>query len=243
MDVITDFGPALLRGTVLTVELTLLSMGLAMVLGLFIALARGSRILPLRWVARAYVDLFRGTPLLLQLFYLYFVLPELGLRLSPFVAGVAGLTLNYAAFLSEVYRATIGAVDHGQREAAAALGMSSQLAFRRIVFPQAFRIAVPPLGNYLISMFKDTALVSTITVQELLFQTQSLASTTYRYLPLYTMAFVIYFVISYPAGMLVSWLERRLSRRSPKADDGSSQNLNAGPVRPDTVSQAWSDRP
>ncbi len=243
MHAITEFGPALLRGTALTVELTLLSMALAMVLGLFIALARSSHILPLRWAARAYVDLFRGTPLLLQLFYLYFVLPELGLRLSPFAAGVAGLTLNYAAFLSEVYRATIGAVDHGQREAAAALGMPTRLAFRRIIFPQAFRIAVPPLGNYLISMFKDTALVSTITVQELLFQTQSLASTTYRYLPLYTMAFVIYFIISYPAGMLVSYLERRLSRRVPKADHGAGPRADAGPVLPPTTSEVRQGRP
>jgi ectoine/hydroxyectoine ABC transporter permease protein EhuD len=215
-DTATEYWPVLLRGTWLTILLTLISMAIAMILGLAIAVARVSRLLLVRGVARVYVDFFRGTPLLLQLFYLYYVLPEVGVELSPFTAGVLGLSLNYAAFLSEVYRATIHAVDPGQREAAAALGMDRGSTFRRVVFPQAMRIAIPPLGNYFIQMFKDTALVSTITVQELLFRTQSTANTTYDYLNLYTIAFVIYFAISYPAGMFVSYLERRLVRRTPR---------------------------
>lgn len=215
-ETVTDHWGVLLQGTWLTILLTFISMAIAMVLGLAIALARESRLLIVRFVSRAYVDFFRGTPLLLQLFYLYYVLPEIGVSLSPFTAGVLGLSLNYAAFLSEVYRATIRAVDPGQREAAAALGMNRITTFRRVVFPQAMRIAIPPLGNYFIQMFKDTALVSTITVQELLFRTQSTANTTYDYLNLYTIAFVIYFAISYPAGMFVSYLERRLVRRAPR---------------------------
>lgn len=211
-----QYWPVLLEGTWLTILLTFSSMAIAMVLGLAIALARESRLLVMRGLSRAYVDFFRGTPLLLQLFYLYYVLPEIGIELSAFTAGVLGLSLNYAAFLSEVYRATIRAVDPGQREAAAALGMDRRTTFRRVVFPQAMRIAIPPLGNYFIQMFKDTALVSTITVQELLFRTQSTANTTYDYLNLYTIAFVIYFAISYPAGMFVSYLERRLLRRTPR---------------------------
>lgn len=213
VQVISDHWPALLQGTVLTVVLTVVSMGIAMVLGLAVALASSSRSFPVRVAAKAYVDFFRCTPLLLQLFFIYFVFPEIGVYLSPIVAGVSALSLNYAAYVSEVYRATIDAVDTGQREAAAALGMSDALAFRRVVLPQAIKIAVPPLGNYVIAMFKDTALVSTITVQELLFKTDSLASTTYQYLPLYTVAFVLYFAISYPASLLVRWLERRLARR------------------------------
>ncbi|GLI03863.1 amino acid ABC transporter permease [Phytohabitans aurantiacus] len=210
---IRDYGPQLLRGAWLTIVLAVVSMLIAMVVGLGIALLSSSRFLAVRILIRAYVDFFRGTPLLLQLFFIYFVFPEAGVYLSPVVAGVSALSLNYAAYLSEVYRATIDAVDHGQWESATTLGMSRALAFRRIVFPQAFKIAVPPVGNYFIAIFKDTALVSTITVQELMFRTDSLASTTYEYLPLYTVAFVMYFAISYPASLLVRWFERRLSRR------------------------------
>jgi ectoine/hydroxyectoine ABC transporter permease protein EhuD len=211
--VILDYGPQLLRGAELTIVLTVASMLIAMTVGLGLAVLSSSRFLAMRVLSRAYVDFFRGTPLLLQLFFIYFVFPEVGVFLSPVVAGVSALSLNYAAYLSEVYRATIDAVDEGQWEAAMTLGMSRALAFRRIVLPQAFKIAVPPFGNYFIAMFKDTALVSTITVQELMFKTDSLASTTYQYLPLYTTAFVMYFVISYPASLLVRWFERRLSRR------------------------------
>jgi ectoine/hydroxyectoine ABC transporter permease protein EhuD len=215
LDTAREYGPLLLEGTQLTVLLTILSMAIAIVFGLAIAGARDSRLVLVRIAARIYVDFFRGTPLLLQLFYLYYVLPQAGVYLSPFVAGVLGLSLNYSAYLSEVYRATMRAVDPGQREAAAALGMGQWIAFRRVVLPQALRIAIPPLGNYFIQMFKDTALVSTITVQELLFLAQSTANTTYDYLNLYTLAFVIYFAISYPASIFVSYLERRLVRRAP----------------------------
>ena len=210
---IDDYGLRLLQGAGLTIGLTVASMAIALVLGLGLAILSSVRLWPVRAAARIYVDFFRGTPLLLQLFFIYFVLPELGVYLHPIVAGIAALSLNYAAYLSEVYRATIDAVDRGQWEAASALGMSSPLLFRRIVLPQALRIAVPPLGNYFIAMFKDTALVSTITVPELMFTVDSLASTTYQYLPLYTAAFVLYFAISYPASILVRWIERRITRR------------------------------
>ena len=229
--VIHDYGPELLRGAGLTVILTLVSMAIAMVLGLGIAVLNSAPFAVVRFLARAYIDFFRGTPLLLQLFFIYFVLPQLGLSLSPVVAGVIGLSLNYAAYLSEVYRATIGAVDSGQREAAAALGMSTPLTFRRVVLPQALRIAVPPLGNYLISMFKDTALVATITVQELLFKAESLATTTYQYLPLYTMAFALYFAVSYPASLGVRWLERRLARRVSRPGEPIPDEAVITPVR------------
>ena len=176
---IDDYGLRLLQGAGLTIGLTVASMAIALVPGLGLAVLSSVRLWPVRAAARIYVDFFRGTPLLLQLFFIYFVLPELGVYLHPIVAGIAALSLNYAAYLSEVYRATIDAVDRGQWEAASALGMSSPLLFRRIVLPQALRIAVPPLGNYFIAMFKDTALVSTITVPELMFTVDSLASTTY----------------------------------------------------------------
>jgi ectoine/hydroxyectoine ABC transporter permease protein EhuD len=221
LSAISGYGPQLLEGAGMTILLTVVSMTIALILGLAIAVMSSVRLWPVRTAARIYVDFFRGTPLLLQLFFIYFVLPELGLFLPPIVAGIAALSLNYAAYLSEVYRATIDAVDPGQWEAGSALGMSSTLLFRRIVLPQAFRIAVPPLGNYFIAMFKDTALVSTITVHELMFTVDSLASTTYQYLPLYTAAFAIYFAISYPASILVRWLERRITRRVSVSDRSS----------------------
>jgi len=140
---------------------------LSLVLGLIVALARLSRFRGTRALATIYVELIRGTPCLLQLFYIYFVLPAFGLKFDPFTAGVIGLTINYAAYLSEVYRAGIQAVARGQLEAAQALGMSRTLMMRLIILPQAVRVVVPPLGNYFISLFKDTSLASIITVKEL----------------------------------------------------------------------------
>lgn len=213
ISVFQDHWLQLLEGAVLTIFLTIVSMLIASILGLGIAVLSSAPLWPVRLIARSYVDFFRGTPLILQVFFIYFVLPQLGVYFSPITAGILGLSLNYAAYLSEVFRATIDAVDRGQWEAGAALGMSRLLLFRRVILPQAFKIAVPPVGNYFIAMFKDTALVSTITVHELMFTVDSLASTTYQYLPLYTAAFIIYFAISYPASLLVRWIERRLTRR------------------------------
>lgn len=219
VEVLRDHWQEFARGTALTVGLTFGAMALAMVLGLVLALLRSAPSRPVRAAARVYVDFFRGTPLLLQLFYLYFVLPYAGVRIPALVAGIAGLALNYAAYLSEVYRATIAAVDAGQRQAAHALGLSEADLMRRIVLPQALRIAIPPIGNYFIAMFKDTALVAVISVQDLLFRAEALANTTYRYVEVFTIAFVIYFAISYPASMAVQRLERRLERRARRVPE------------------------
>jgi len=212
-EVLSDYWPDFAKGAALTVFITFSAMTMALLLGLVIALMRAAPNRLVRFGAAAYVDFFRGTPLLLQLFYIYFVVPYVGVRVPALTAGIIGLGLNYAAYLSEVYRATIDAIDPGQTEAAHAVGMSSAMTMRRIVLPQAFRIAVPPIGNYLIAMFKDTALVAVISVKELLFTAESLANTTYRYLEIFTIAFVIYFAISYPASLGVQALERRLRRR------------------------------
>lgn len=218
-DGLTSWLPALLGGAELTIGLTLVSMAVALVLGLALALCRlNSRHWYLYWPATAVVEIIRGTPLLLQLFYVYFVLPFIGIRLSPFTAGVIGLSINYGAYLSEVYRSGIGAVDRAQWEAAEALGMSPALAMRRVILPQAGRIIIPPVGNYFVSLFKDTALASTIGLSELLFASRLLASQNYQYLQLFTIVFVMYFVISYPAMLGVRWLEKHtsLQRRRPR---------------------------
>ena len=201
--------PALLEGLKITVELTFIVIAISLVLGIFVALGRLSKHRLLRIVVGFYVDFMRATPLLLQLIYIYFVLPTLGIRLDPFVAGVLGLSLNYSAYLSEVYRSGIQAIPRGQLDAAAALGMSPSLTMRRIILPQAIRIVIPTLGNYFVALFKDTSLVSFLTLQELLFSGQIIISRTYDYFTIYTMVLLLYFLVGYPALVLVRYLEKR----------------------------------
>lgn len=207
---IREFLPQLLEGTAVTIRLTLLSMAVALIIGLLIALARVSRHAVLRLPATIYVEFMRGTPLLLQLFYIYYVLPFFGIRMEAFTAGVLGLSLNYAAYLSEVYRSGIQAIPVGQREAALSLGMSPALVMRRIILPQSFRIVVPPIGNYFIALFKDSALAAVITIPELLRRGNLLAASTFKHFEIYTMVALIYLLISYPASLGVTYLERRL---------------------------------
>lgn len=203
--------PYFVRGVQLTILLTFASMAFALIVGLFLALARLEP--RRRWVylpATAFVELVRGTPLIVQLFYLFFVLPTIGIRLDPVPTGILGLGINYSCYLSEVYRAGIVAVDKGQWEAAAALGLPMSSTLRRVILPQAIRIVIPPIGNMFIGLFKDTAIVSTISVQELLFSGRLLASTNFRYFEIFTIIAIIYFALSYPTSLAVKWLERRL---------------------------------
>ena len=207
---IIAFLPPLLQGAWLTIVVSVLSYGLALVAGLVVGLARISRFAPLRMVAAFYIQVIRGTPLLLQLFFIYYVLPYNGLILSPFVSAVLGLTVNYAAYMAEIFRSGIQAIPKGQWEAGASMGMSRRKLMRRIILPQATRIIIPSLGNNFVSIFKDSALVSIITMRDLMFSGQLLASATFKHFEIYTMVAVIYLAISYPAAMLVEWIERKL---------------------------------
>jgi ectoine/hydroxyectoine ABC transporter permease protein EhuC len=204
------FLPPLLSGAKVTILLTVLVMALALAWGLLLALARLSRFRVLRILARFYVEVIRGTPLLLQLFYAYYVLPFVGIKLDPFSAGTIGLTVNYSAYLSEVYRAGIQAVDKGQIEAGLSLGMSRSLLMRRIILPQAIRIVLPPIGNYFISLFKDTSLVSIITLKDLMFTGEVLAASTFKNFEVFTLIALIYLAICYPGALGVTWMEQRL---------------------------------
>ncbi|MCW3475274.1 amino acid ABC transporter permease [Limobrevibacterium gyesilva] len=204
-----NIGP-LFAGLVMTIELTFVVILLSLVFALLVALGGMSRFRPLRWLVKAYIEAIRGTPLLLQLIYIYYVLPEIGIRLNSFVAGVIALTLNYSAYLSEVYRGGIQAISKGQHDAAAALGMTSGLAMRRIILPQAVRIVIPALGNYFIALFKDTALCSVISIQEVVFTAQIIAARNFQYFTLYTIVGIMYFTVSFPAARLVGYLERRM---------------------------------
>jgi polar amino acid transport system substrate-binding protein len=203
--------PLLLRGAVTTVELSVLAMALAVVAGLAVVLLRLYGIAPVRFLARAYVEVIRGTPLLIQLFLIYYGLPEIGLRLNAFAAAILGLGLNYAASEAENYRAGIQAIPRGQTEAALALGMSRWQTLQHVVLPQAARVVIPPVTNDFIAMFKDSSIVSVITMVELTKVYGMLAMSTYDYIGLGLMTAGIYFVLSYPASIFAHWVERRLA--------------------------------
>jgi polar amino acid transport system permease protein len=211
-DVVAQYGPALLRGLSVTVFLTIVVILAALVLAIPVALIRMSPNVLLRGIGSFYVEVIRGTPLLLQLVYIYYVLPSLGVNLDPMLAAIVGLTLNYTAYMSEVYRGGILAIPKSQWEAAATVGMTRARAFHRIVLPQALRIVTPALGNYFISLFKDTALASVVTVQELTFTGQIISARSYQYFTIYTVTGILYLAVGYPAALFVRWLEKRTSR-------------------------------
>jgi polar amino acid transport system substrate-binding protein len=206
----TKYLPLLLRGAVTTVELSVLGMIVAVLVGLLLVLLRLYAIAPLRWLATAYIEVIRGTPLLIQLFLIYYGLPQIGIRLDAFFAGVLGLGLNYAANEAENYRAGIQAIPRGQTEAAQALGMSHWQVLRNIILPQALRLVIPPVTNDFIAMFKDSSIVSVITMVELTKVYGMLAMSTYDYIGLGLMTAGIYFALSYPASLFAHWLEGRL---------------------------------
>ncbi|WP_283179338.1 amino acid ABC transporter permease [Gemmobacter sp. 24YEA27] len=209
---VAEYYPTLLKGFAVTIGMTLVVITLSLTLAIPVALGRMSENFLIRFISGVYVEVLRGTPLVLQLVYLYFVLPGVGIRLNGLTAAMVALTLHYTAYLSEVYRAGILSVPKGQFQAYAALGMSRQQGFVRIILPQAIRTVTPALGNYFISLFKDTALASVVTVQELLFSGQIIAARTYQYFTIYTVCMIMYFSVGYPAAIFVRKLEARISR-------------------------------
>ncbi len=203
----------LLQGLVTgTIPLTVVCFVLGMVLALVVALMRLSKVRLLSGTARAYVSVVRGTPLLVQLFIVFYGLPSLGVTIDPFPSAVVALTLNVAGYASEVVRAAILAVPRGQWEAASTVGMDYVTTLRRVVLPQATRMAVPPLSNTLISLVKDTSLCSTILVTELLRKAQEVAAPTFEFFPLYSLAAAYYWVVCLVLSFVQSRLEGRLGR-------------------------------
>jgi polar amino acid transport system substrate-binding protein len=205
--------PILLQSAGMTVLLTCLSMPLAILAGLLVALGRLYGPLPLRWLLTSYVEILRGTPVLMQLYTIYYVIPPaFGFYLPPVPAAILGLAMNYSAYESEIYRAGLLAIPIGQMEAALSLGMSKAVALRRIIIPQAVRLVIPPVTNDFIALFKDTSICSVITVVELMKRYQILVNTTNAYLELFSVTALLYLMMSYP----LSLLARRLERRLPK---------------------------
>src|SRR3954468_14839217 len=203
----------LLSGTIRgTIPLRVISFVLGLLLAVVIALMRLSPVRLISAPARFYVSVIRGTPLLVQLFIIYYGLPSIGATIDPFPSACIAFTLNVGGYASEVVRAAILAVPRGQWEAAFTVGMNYRTALRRIVLPQAARVAVPPLSNTLISLVKDTSLASTIQVTELLRKAQELAAPTYQFFALYSVAAVYYWVICLGLSFTQSRLETRLDR-------------------------------
>ena len=215
--IILDALPNLLRGAVVTLELTACSVSLGMIAGSLIGIARLSKLNPLRWVARAYVDFFRGTPLLVQIFMIYFGIPALlqglgiNFSLDRMVAAVAALSLNSAAYIAEIVRAGIQSIEKGQSEAAESLGLGSSETMRHVIFPQAIRRMLPALGNEFISMLKDTSLVAVIGFEELFRRGQLIVADNYRSFEIYGAVALIYLALTLLSSRVFGYLEHRMN--------------------------------
>jgi polar amino acid transport system permease protein len=201
--------PQLLRALLVTLEITVLGSVVALVLGLVIAVVRRAHVPVLDQVLWAVVEFIRSTPLLVQVFFLYFALPRFGVTLSALTVGVIGLGVHYATYTSEVYRAGIDAVPRGQWEAATALSLSPGRTWTGVILPQAIPRVLPALGNYVISMFKEVPLLLAISVIEVVNKAKELGSATFRFTEPYTIAGLLFLVLSYPASILIRRLERR----------------------------------
>jgi polar amino acid transport system permease protein len=205
--------PPIAQGLELTILITLAGTAIAMALGLLLAVLRRTRLKPVALLARAFVEFVRDTPLLVQLYFLYFViLPAAGLPLSALWTGIIGIGAHYSAYTAEVYRAGIEGVPKGQWEAARALNFSVWQTWTAIILPQAIPKVIPALGNYLIAMFKDTPILSSIGVLEMLEQAQIIGSETFRYLEPMTEVGLLFLLVSYPSSRLVRRLEARYGR-------------------------------
>jgi polar amino acid transport system permease protein len=206
--------PVLLKGAVMTMELTCLSMLLGTTIGLGMALARISRSPLLNTSASLYIWWMRGTPLLMQLFLIYYGLPQAGITLDPFPAAVIGMTLNASAYIAEILRGGILSIDKGQMEAARSLGMTYMQSMRWVIFPQTLPRIMPPLGNEAVARLKDSSLVSTIAMVDLMRSAQQMIATTFRPLEVFFAAGILYLVLTTAFTVLFGAWEKRLTERS-----------------------------
>jgi len=202
--------PLLLAGATVTVQITALSVGFGLIIGMFVGIARLSALLPVRAVAAVYVDFIRGTPLLVQIFLIYFALPILlGTRIDPFIAAITACSINSGAYVAEIFRAGIQSIDKGQMEAGRSLGMTWPQTMRHIILPQAFKRVIPPLGNEFIAMLKDSSLVSVIGFEELTRRGQLIIARTYGSFEIWLTVALIYLIMTLAISRLVAYFERR----------------------------------
>jgi len=199
----------MLSGAAVTVEVMVYSTIVAAVLSFLFGFMKLSSIKLLRLIANIYIEVFRGTSLLVQLFWLYFALPLLGIQLSAMVAGVLAIGLNYGAYGAEVVRSAIQSIPKQQIEATIALNMTVRQKYQKVILPQAIRLMIPTFGNLLIELLKGTALVSLVTLSDLTFQAMSLQTATMETTKIFTLLLIFYFIIAYPLTLMVKWLERK----------------------------------
>ena len=205
--------PQLARAFVLTIQITLVSGAIAMIGGLLFTLARRSRLRVVRLITGATVEFIRSTPLLVQLYFMFFVLPEIGLRLSPLMTGILALSLHYSAYTSEVYRGGLESVPQGQWDAALVLDLSRTTTWRVVILPQMIPLVMAPLSNYFILMFKETPLLSAITVFEVLTEARVIGARTFRYTEPMTIIGLLFLMVSYISSVALRALERRVAYR------------------------------
>ncbi|WP_413298933.1 amino acid ABC transporter permease [Bacillus sp. 1P10SD] len=208
---VTKFIPFMLKATIVTLELSVVSIFIGLILGLFIALMKISSIKVLSLIADFYLWIIRGTPMLVQLFIVYFGLPQIGIELSPFVSSVIALGINSAAYIAEIYRGGIQSIPKGQVEAAESLGMKYPTIMKKIILPQAIRVSVPSLGNQAIMMLKDSSLASLVTVSELMMVSQRFASTNFAFIEFYVAAAGFYLIMTTLFTFILNRVEVRLS--------------------------------
>lgn len=215
LDLVVNSFPLLLVGAGVTIKITAMSVALGVLIGLFVGIARISTLKPIRFLAAVYVDFIRGTPLLVQIFLVYFALPALtGQRIDPYVAAIGACSVNSGAYVAEIFRAGIQSINAGQMEAARSLGMTWGQAMRYIIVPQAFKRVIPPLGNEFIALLKDSSLVSVIGFEELTRRGQLIIAKTYGSLEIWMSVALIYLVMTLTISRFVAYLEKRF-----KTDD------------------------
>lgn len=213
LQLLQTYFPYVAKGATITLQLTIVALLGSVALGLLTTFAKLANLRLLRVVATIYIEMIRATPALLQLFIIYFGLTSFGLRLDPFTAASITLSLVGGAYAAEIFRAGIEAVDTGQFEAARSLGMSTPLAMRRIILPQAAVIILPPFTNFVISMIKDTSLALTISVPEIMYRSYDASSQSYRSMAIYSMAAILYLAICLPLSGFAKALEKRKASR------------------------------
>ena len=209
-DLIIRSFPLLLMGAGVTVQISALSVGFGLLIGMFVGMARLSKVWFVKTLAALYVDFIRGTPLLVQIFLIYFALPlVVGQRIDPFIAAITACSVNSGAYVAEIFRAGIQSIDKGQMEAGRSLGMTWAQTMRYIILPQAFKRIIPPLGNEFIAMLKDSSLVSVIGFEELTRRGQLIIARTYGSFEIWLTVAFIYLVMTFTISRLVDYLERR----------------------------------
>ena len=202
--------PLLLEGAAVTIKITALSVGFGLIIGMVVGIARLAKMSILRWLAMIYIDFIRGTPLLVQIFLIYFALPMItGTRIDPFIAAITACSINSGAYIAEIFRAGIQSIDKGQVEAGRSLGLNWFQTMRYVIMPQAFKRVIPPLGNEFIAMLKDSSLVSVIGFEELTRRGQLIIAKTYSSFEIWLAVAILYLIMTLTISRLVAYLERR----------------------------------